>query len=162
MKVKGKSLSHVQLLATPWTAAYEAPLFIGFSRQEYWSGVPLPSPIPTIRYKINCKGAGPTDLLRTCWAPQAGEVKFPCCPAVVSACLLSVLWVQGILAVRTGDTSDDKADGAAATPPSRALTLMPAVGKEGALPWTEVGAPGCREQPEWLDGATARTRNWER
>ena len=70
--------------------------------------------------------------------------------------------MQGILAVRTGDTSDDKADGAAATPPSRALTLMPAVGKEGALPWTEVGAPGCREQPEWLDGATARTRNWER
>ena len=30
--------------ATPWTAAYQAPLSIGFSRQEYWSGVPLPSP----------------------------------------------------------------------------------------------------------------------
>ena len=37
-------LSHVRLLATPWTAAYEAPLSMGFSRQEYWSGVPLPSP----------------------------------------------------------------------------------------------------------------------
>ena len=36
-------LSHVQLLATPWTAAYQAPSFIGFSRQEKWSGVPLPS-----------------------------------------------------------------------------------------------------------------------
>ena len=44
-KVEVKSLSRVQLLATPWTAAYEAPLSMGFSRQEYWSGVPLPSPI---------------------------------------------------------------------------------------------------------------------
>ena len=44
-KVKVKSLSHVQLLATPWTAPYQAPPSMGFSRQEYWSGVPLPSPI---------------------------------------------------------------------------------------------------------------------
>ena len=43
-KVKVKSLSHVWLLATPWTAAYQAPPSMGFSRQEYWSGVPLPSP----------------------------------------------------------------------------------------------------------------------
>ena len=43
-KVKVKSLSRVRLLATPWTAAYQAPLSMGFSRQEYWSGVPLPSP----------------------------------------------------------------------------------------------------------------------
>ena len=43
-KVKVKSLSRVRLLATPWTAAYQAPPSIGFSRQEYWSGVPLPSP----------------------------------------------------------------------------------------------------------------------
>ena len=43
-KVKVKSLSHVQLLTTPWTAAYQAPLSMGFSRQEYWTGVPLPSP----------------------------------------------------------------------------------------------------------------------
>ena len=39
-----KSLSHVRLLATPWTAAHQAPPSTGFSRQEYWSGVPLPSP----------------------------------------------------------------------------------------------------------------------
>ena len=38
-----KSLSRAQLLATPWTAAYQAPPSMGFSRQEYWSGVPLPS-----------------------------------------------------------------------------------------------------------------------
>ena len=43
-KGKVKSLSHVWLLATPWTTAYQAPLSMGFSRQEYWSGVPLPSP----------------------------------------------------------------------------------------------------------------------
>ena len=43
-KVKRKSLSHFQLFATPWTAAYQAPLSMGFSRQEYWSGVPSPSP----------------------------------------------------------------------------------------------------------------------
>ena len=43
-KVKVKLLSCVRLLATPWTAAYQAPLSMGFSRQEYWSGVPLPSP----------------------------------------------------------------------------------------------------------------------
>ena len=43
-KVKVKSLSRVRLLVTPWTAAHQAPLSMGFSRQEYWSGVPLPSP----------------------------------------------------------------------------------------------------------------------
>ena len=42
-KVKVKSLSRVRLLETPWTAAYQAPPPMGFSRQEYWSGVPLPS-----------------------------------------------------------------------------------------------------------------------
>ena len=39
-----KSLSRVRLLATPWTVAYQAPPSMGFFRQEYWSGVPLPSP----------------------------------------------------------------------------------------------------------------------
>ena len=44
-KVKVKSLSRVWLLATPWTAAHQVPPSMGFSRQEYWSGVPLPSPL---------------------------------------------------------------------------------------------------------------------
>ena len=48
-KVKVKLLSRVWLLATPWTAAYQAPPSMGFSRQEYWSGVPLPSPSFHIR-----------------------------------------------------------------------------------------------------------------
>ena len=43
-KVKVKSLSRVRLFVTPWTAAHQAPPSMGFSRQEYWSGVPLPSP----------------------------------------------------------------------------------------------------------------------
>jgi len=43
-KVKVKSFSRVRLFATPWTAAYQAPLSMGFSRQEYWSEVPLPFP----------------------------------------------------------------------------------------------------------------------
>ena len=42
--MKVKSLSCVQLFATPWTAAHQAPPSMGFARQEYWSGVPLPSP----------------------------------------------------------------------------------------------------------------------
>ena len=51
-KAKVKSLSRVRLLATPWTAAYQAPLSMGFSRQEYWSGLPLPSPLKaTLSYK---------------------------------------------------------------------------------------------------------------
>ena len=42
--MKVKSLSRVQLFATPWTVAYQAPLSMGFYRQEYWSGLPFPSP----------------------------------------------------------------------------------------------------------------------
>ena len=44
-KVKVKSLSRIRPLVTPWTAAYQAPPPMGFSRQEYWSGLPLPSPL---------------------------------------------------------------------------------------------------------------------
>ena len=54
-KVKVKSLSHVWLFATPWTAAYQAPLSMGFSRQEYWSGVPFPSPMhESEKWKWSC------------------------------------------------------------------------------------------------------------
>ena len=44
MKVKVKLFSHVQLFVTPWTVTYQVPLSMGFSRQEYWSGLPFPSP----------------------------------------------------------------------------------------------------------------------
>ena len=49
-KNKVKSLSHVRLLATPWTAAHLAAPSMGFSRQEYWSGLPLPSPSKLLVY----------------------------------------------------------------------------------------------------------------
>ena len=58
MKVKVKSLSHVQHCATPWSAAHQAPPSLGFSRQEYWSGVPWPSLIPLI---------GPFQIKRLNW-----------------------------------------------------------------------------------------------
>ena len=55
-KVNGKLLSRARLLVTPWTAAYQAPLSMGFSRQEYWIGVPLPSPpVRTTIIKKNYK-----------------------------------------------------------------------------------------------------------
>ena len=58
-KVKVKLLSRVRLLATPWTVAYQASPSMGFSRQEYWSGVPLPSPNNMHRqfnfFKLNLK-----------------------------------------------------------------------------------------------------------
>ena len=50
-KVKVKSFSPVQLWATPWTIAYQAPLSMGFSRQEYWSGVPLSSRAVLTKYQ---------------------------------------------------------------------------------------------------------------
>ena len=52
-KVIVKSLSRVQLFTTPWTAAYQAPPSMGFSRQEYWSGVPL-----NVHQKMNGYGCG--------------------------------------------------------------------------------------------------------
>ena len=62
-KMKVKSFSRVRPSATPWTAAFQAPPSMGFSRQEYWSGVPLPSPISVAAFintsflfiaKLNC------------------------------------------------------------------------------------------------------------
>ena len=55
-KVKVKSLSGVRLFETPWTAAYQAPLSMRFSRQEYWSGVPSPCPSEAI---VVCKSEYP-------------------------------------------------------------------------------------------------------
>ena len=53
-KVKVKLLSHVRLLATPWTGAHLAPPSMGFFRQEYWNGVPLPSPTLMSRPTKKC------------------------------------------------------------------------------------------------------------
>ena len=70
-KVKVKLLSRVQLLATPWTAVYQAPPPMGFSRQEYWSGVPLPSPEMVLRLYYNFRAlkniTKKESLWRTVW-----------------------------------------------------------------------------------------------
>ena len=64
-KVKVKSLSRVWLFATPWTAAYQAPPSMGFSRQEYWSGVPSPSPVKQLYFnKINLNNF---EIKTRCW-----------------------------------------------------------------------------------------------
>jgi len=54
--VKVKALNPVRLLATPWTAAYQALPSMGFSRQEYWSGVPLPSPMTSLDSILKSRG----------------------------------------------------------------------------------------------------------
>ena len=66
-KVKVKSLSRVRLFETPWTAAYQVPLSMGFSRQEYWSGVPFPSPYKHdfCRKYISQQNKRPNKLI--CW-----------------------------------------------------------------------------------------------
>ena len=66
-KVKVKSLICVRLLATPWTAAYQAPLSMRYSRQEYWSGVPLPSPIKKSTNNKCWLGCGEKGTILHCW-----------------------------------------------------------------------------------------------
>ena len=76
-KLKVKSLSRVRLLVTPWTAAHQAPPSMGFSRQEYWSGVSLPSPRAEPSWpapssdpddlSFNWHGCPPRRLSWACW-----------------------------------------------------------------------------------------------
>ena len=54
--MKVKSLSRARLLATPWTTAYQAPLSMGFSRQEYWNGLPLPSLKEALSFQYRSDG----------------------------------------------------------------------------------------------------------
>ena len=77
-RVKVKSLSRVRLLGTSWIAAYQAPLSMGFSRQNYWSGVPLPSPILlTGAQQINAVlSFSPIQCHRLTW-PHVGQAD-PC------------------------------------------------------------------------------------
>ena len=70
-KVKVKLLSRVRLLATPWTAAYQAPPSMGFSRQEYWSGVPLPSSICRVHHAKCWAGWS------TSWNQAQAGIKIP-------------------------------------------------------------------------------------
>ena len=96
-KVKVKSLSHVRPSATPWTAAFQVPPSMGFSRQECWSGMPLPSPTPML-----------LALLWSCyWGPEVLPVEerrtshrtfFPDCNCSTNS-LLSVLFLRILLEI---------------------------------------------------------------
>ena len=71
-----KSLSHALLFATPWTAASQAPPSMGFSRQEYWSGLPFPSRShPHRESEKSPKGTVYSGLLHLCFSRLAREVK---------------------------------------------------------------------------------------
>ena len=72
-KVKVKSLSRVRLLATPWTAAHQAPPSMGFSRREYWSGLPLPSPKMKLCPHKNVYRTVPSSIMKP-------EVEIKCLP----------------------------------------------------------------------------------
>ena len=83
-KVKVKSLSRVRLFATPWTAAYQAPPSMVFSRQEYWSGVPSPS--PTMEYYSTTKKNKTMPFAPT-WMDLAIVI-----PSEVSQRKMNVMW----------------------------------------------------------------------
>jgi len=70
-KVKVKSPSCVRLFATPWTAAYQAPPSIGFSRQEYWSGVPSPSPLPWLNHPKKGSSTSALTVSQASWCETA-------------------------------------------------------------------------------------------
>ena len=97
-KVRVKSLSHVWFLATPWTAAYQAPPSMGFSRQEYWSGVPLPSPNNKrtwhLRNYINLIQNIKITALKTKqrWVPACDDFTDTCFTLNHSEVLLSSHW----------------------------------------------------------------------
>ena len=89
--VKVKSLSCVRLFATPWTVAYQAPLSMGFSRQECWSGLPFPSPgdIPNPGIKLRSPALQadtfpsepPVNINRSIWPCLRNNSSVLCCGA---------------------------------------------------------------------------------
>ena len=78
-----KLLSRVRLFATPWTAAYQAPPSMGFSRQEYWSGLPLPSP-------NKCKVA-----YMSIWSDETPQFFPPC--VCVSVCVCACVRARSVV-----------------------------------------------------------------
>ena len=99
MWYKGKSLSHVQLFATPWTVAHQAPPSMGFSRQEYWSGLPFPSlqcDIPHYQMEEYKSYDHLNRCIKSIWkqsniyhknSQQSGPGRNICCCLVLKSCL---------------------------------------------------------------------------
>ena len=85
----GNSLLFHWLFSTPWTAAYQAPLSMGFSRQEYWSGVPLPSPKLVLKNYMRNLYAGQEATVRT---GHGTTDCFQIGKGVCQSCILSPYW----------------------------------------------------------------------
>ena len=86
-----KLYSRVRLLATPWTAVYQAPPSMGFSRQEYWSGVPLPSPSCSVLVMKVCDHLMAYSFWRITYAPNTGmsfQFKSRICPHLSDTTLI--------------------------------------------------------------------------
>ena len=88
-KVKMKSLSHVQLSTTPWTAAYQAPPSMGFLRQEYWNGLPFPAPVNHILSELSTI-AHPSWVALYAMAHSFTELHKPVIHMII---LISFLWL---------------------------------------------------------------------
>ena len=88
-KVKVKSLSHVWLFATPWTAAYQAPPSMGFFKQEHWSGVPLPS--------LSAELKAPPNV--TCWLFGEHSLFQKSHSSAHHHLMPDALWIKGMLAL---------------------------------------------------------------
>ena len=93
-KVKVKSLSRVRLLATPWTAAYQAPPSMGFSRQEYWSGSQCPSPGDLPNAGMN-QGLLHCRKILTIWATRKASRFSP---------KSLFIWLNGVLVATEGSS----------------------------------------------------------
>ena len=100
-KVKVKLLSCVQLAATPWTAAYQAPLSMGFSRQEYWSRVPLSSAIAFSSHREKTGGKKEnlppnvnTIYLWVCMTINDFSSTYILCFVIVSVMVVISIWPQ--------------------------------------------------------------------
>ena len=94
-KGKVKSLSSVQLFTSPWTAAYQAPPSMGFSRQEYWSGVPSPSPTeePSGLQSIGSQ----RDMTEATEQQQQQCIKVPISPHLCQHYMLPIPFILAIL-----------------------------------------------------------------
>ena len=159
MKVKSEvaqSLSRVPLLATPWTAAHQAPQSVGFSRQEYWSGAPLPSPfgwLHNIEQRSLCYAADPCWLsvfaVAAVWLYTRSVLGSGFSHSVVSNSLQPhrLLGAGNFPGKNTGAGCHFLLQGTFLTQRSnpRLLGLLPRL--EGPLPQHHLGSPGPGRAP---------------
>ena len=103
-KVKVKSLGRIRLVATPWTAASQAPPSMGFSMQEYWSGLPLPSPIQmanihvkSVQHQVSLLLFSPSVTSNTFDSMDYSTPDFPVLHYLLELAQIHVHWVGGAI-----------------------------------------------------------------